>query len=148
MISFLLTLINFIRGIINGLKDPEFRGLFITLLVTLLIGMFFYHRAEGWSLFDSLYFSVITLSTVGYGDLAPTKIGSKLFTIMYIFMGIGILLGFVEKMSRTWRRKSTETEDTTEEKAAGRDDPTNAPAAEPREPLKKADDDPPGEQKE
>ncbi|MBN1880792.1 MAG: two pore domain potassium channel family protein [Deltaproteobacteria bacterium] len=114
MISFLLTLVNFVRSIVNGLKDPEFRGLFITLLVTLLIGSLFYHRAEGWSLLDSLYFSVITLSTVGYGDLAPTKIGSKIFTIMYIFMGIGILLGFVDKMFRVRYQKSTETK-----KAAG-----------------------------
>ena len=117
MISFFLTLINFIRSIIGGLKDPEFRGLFITLLVTLLIGSLFYHRAEGWSLFDSLYFSVITLSTVGYGDLAPTKIGSKIFTIMYIFMGIGILLGFVDKMFRVRYQKSTETQETAEAEA-------------------------------
>ena len=112
MISFLLTLVNFVRSIINGLKDPEFRGLFITLLITLLIGTLFYRRAEGWSLFDSLYFSVITLSTVGYGDLAPTRIGSKIFTIMYIFMGIGILLGFVEKMTRTLRQKPRESNNT------------------------------------
>jgi hypothetical protein len=118
MISFFLTLVNFVRGIINGLKDPEFRGLFFTLLITLIVGTLFYRRAEGWSLFDSLYFSVITLSTVGYGDLAPTKIGSKIFTIMYIFMGIGILLGFVEKMSRTWYRKSTEVQESIENKPA------------------------------
>jgi len=115
MISSFLTLVNFIRSIMNGLKDPEFRGLFFTLLITLIVGTLFYRRAEGWSLFDSLYFSVITLSTVGYGDLAPTKIGSKIFTIMYIFMGIGILLGFVEKMSRTWYRKSTEAREGIEE---------------------------------
>jgi len=128
MISFLLTLVNFVRGIINGLKDPEFRGLFITLLITLLIGTLFYRRAEGWSLFDSLYFSVITLSTVGYGDLAPTKIGSKIFTIMYIFMGIGILLGFVEKMTRTWRLKPTESQKTIEaEETLPLDDESPAP---------------------
>jgi len=128
MISFLLTLVNFVRSIINGMKDPEFRGLFITLLVTLLIGTLFYRRAEGWSLFDSLYFSVITLSTVGYGDLAPTKIGSKIFTIMYIFMGIGILLGFVEKMSRTWYRRSTDTQKTIQSEATHpEDDESPAP---------------------
>lgn len=137
MISFLLTLVNFVRRIINGLKDPEFRGLFITLLVTLLIGSLFYHRAEGWSLFDSLYFSVITLSTVGYGDLAPTRIGSKIFTIMYIFMGIGILLGFVEKMSRTWYRRSTEAQEAIE---AGTTHPTKEESPAPGHPHGRSED--------
>lgn len=137
MISFLLTLVNFVRGIINGLKDPEFRGLFITLVITLLIGTLFYRRAEGWSLFDSLYFSVITLSTVGYGDLAPTKIGSKIFTIMYIFMGIGILLGFVEKMTRTWRRKSTDTQKAIETEATR---PTDAESSAPGRPNNQPDE--------
>ena len=126
MISFLLTLVNFVRNIINGLKDPEFRGLFITLLITLLIGTLFYRRAEGWSLFDSLYFSVITLSTVGYGDLSPTKIGSKIFTIMYIFMGIGILLGFVEKMTRTWHQKPKDSQKTIEAETTQSPDPESS----------------------
>ena len=145
MISFFLTLVNFIRSIMNGLKDPEFRGLFFTLLITLIVGTLFYRRAEGWSLFDSLYFSVITLSTVGYGDLAPTKIGSKIFTIMYIFMGIGILLGFVEKMSRTWYRKSTEAREGIEE-GTKKDGKDISPA--PTGSLEKADaDDPPPDTK-
>lgn len=137
MISFLLTLFNFVRGIAGGLKDPEFRGLFITLLITLLIGTLFYRRAEGWSLFDSLYFSVITLSTVGYGDLAPTRIGSKIFTIMYIFMGIGILLGFVEKMTRTWRQKPTNTQETIETEPTR---PTDAESSTPERPNNQSDE--------
>jgi len=50
---------------------------------------------EGWSLLDAFYFSVMTLTTVGYGDFSPSTTAGKLFTIVYIFVGIGIILGFL-----------------------------------------------------
>ncbi|WP_269849570.1 potassium channel family protein [Methanosarcina horonobensis] len=44
---------------------------------------------------DSLYFSVITLTTVGYGDFTPQTVYGKIFTMIYIFFGLGILIGFI-----------------------------------------------------
>jgi voltage-gated potassium channel len=38
---------------------------------------------------------VITLTTVGYGDFSPSTTADKIFTMFYIFIGIGIILGFV-----------------------------------------------------
>jgi voltage-gated potassium channel len=67
--------------------------------VTLASGTLFYSRVEGWSTLDSLYFSVVTLTTVGYGDLAPSTAAAKVFTIFYIFVGIGIILGFVNAVA-------------------------------------------------
>lgn len=60
-----------------------------------MIGTFAYRYLEGWSYIDSLYFSVITLSTIGYGDFSPQTTGGKLFTIFYILLGIGVILAFV-----------------------------------------------------
>ncbi len=77
------------------LKDPKFRSLLSLLMITLGMGTFFYHYVEGWSLLDSFYFSVITLATVGYGDFTPKTDFGKIFTVMYIFLGLGILVGFV-----------------------------------------------------
>ena len=73
MISFFTTLFNFFRAVWRGLRDPEFQVLLTLTTVTLISGTLFYRYAEGWSVLDSLYFSVITLTTVGYGDLSPSS---------------------------------------------------------------------------
>lgn len=85
----------FAHAIQHMVRNPEFRLLLLAALVTLISGMFFYRRFEGWSLLDSLYFSVITLTTVGYGDFAPQTNAGKLFTIVYIIVGLGILAAFI-----------------------------------------------------
>jgi len=60
---------------------------------TLVVGTatIVYHFIEGWSWVDSLYFSVVAVTTVGFGDLTPTKDISKLFTVFYLLSGIAIV---------------------------------------------------------
>ena len=43
---------------------------------------------EGWSRFNTFYWSFITASTVGYGDIRPTKTGSKILAILIAFLGL------------------------------------------------------------
>jgi voltage-gated potassium channel Kch len=71
----------------------------ITILTVILgIGTAFYHYSEGWSLVDAFYFSTITLTTIGYGDLAPTTDSAKIFTAFYAIFGIGLMLYFVRSI--------------------------------------------------
>lgn len=98
MTSFFLTLARFIAAFVRGLKDHDFRAMFIGLVSLLFSGTIFYRLAEGWGIVDSLYFSVMTLSTVGYGDLHPTNQLSKIFTMLYLMMGTSVFLGFVAKV--------------------------------------------------
>jgi hypothetical protein len=47
-------------------------------------------NATDWTVVDTLYFAVTTCTTVGYGDLHPTTLAGKLFTICFIAVGIGM----------------------------------------------------------
>lgn len=85
----------FIKTIISFLRDKNYRDLLITTNLVLGLGTVSYHYIEGWSWVDSLYFSVITLTTIGYGDFSPSTDTGKLFTIFYILIGLGIILSFI-----------------------------------------------------
>lgn len=95
MFTLFTVLSRFIRGLWYGLKDPEFKGLLIFVIILLLSGTLFYTQIEHWRALDAFYFSVTTLTTIGFGDLAPKTDVGKLFTILFIFVGVGTLLGFI-----------------------------------------------------
>jgi voltage-gated potassium channel len=56
------------------------------------IGTVAYKLLEGWSWVKCFYFSVVSLTTVGYGDLYPTTDASRLFTALYVLTGVAITL--------------------------------------------------------
>lgn len=76
-------------------KPPRIRNIALIVLVVLSIGTVFYHYVEKLRWLDSLYFSVISLATVGYGDITPKTDLGKLFTIFYVMIGIGIFAAAV-----------------------------------------------------
>jgi len=85
----------FFRTIVSFLKNDDYRDLLITTFIILAAGTVVYHFLEGWDWIDSIYFSIITLTTVGYGDFSPQTAEGKIFTIFYIIVGIGIILSFI-----------------------------------------------------
>ena len=85
----------FLKTIISFIQDREYRDLFVTTLVIIGLGSTVYHFLEGWSWIDSVYFCMITLTTIGYGDFTPQTDGGKIFTMFYILIGLGIILSFI-----------------------------------------------------
>ncbi len=79
--------------------------------ILLLSGTVFYWAVEDWTLIQSLYFSVVTLTTVGYGDLSPTRDFSRIFTIIYIFIGLGVLVAFLSSLAKHYIRHKVEIAD-------------------------------------
>lgn len=71
-----------------------FRTAAAATVALLSIGVVFYHVVEKFSWIDSLYFCVITLTTIGYGDLVPKTDLGKLFTVFYVLAGIGVIATF------------------------------------------------------
>lgn len=94
--------LSFVHEHLTGVKPPAgFLPALGILSVLLTAGTLFYSHNEKWSYLDSLYFSVTTLATVGFGDLHPTNSASKIFTMFFIFMGVGLALYVVSTFSKS-----------------------------------------------
>jgi voltage-gated potassium channel len=101
LIGLFVILRRFVRAIRDAWRsDQAFRTL-LALVVSLLVsGTTFFTLVEGWSVLDSFYFSVTTLTTVGFGDPAPATAAGKIFTILYIFVGLGVIGGFINVLAK------------------------------------------------
>jgi len=94
--------------LVDVFRDKESRPVFYWAGGMLLAGVLVYHWLEGWSYLDALYFCVVSLATVGYGDLTPTTPLAKVFTIIYLINGIGILLALFDRIRVVRARSSGE----------------------------------------
>lgn len=72
-------------------NDPLQRLQFSLLVLLLLniLGTVVYMLLEHWSVLDALYMTVITIATVGYGEVRPLTPAGQVFTIVLIYLGIG-----------------------------------------------------------
>ncbi len=69
---------------------------FLVFIASIAIYLFENNAAGGnvSDLYDALYWSVVTISTVGYGDITPLTVGGRLVTIILILSGLGVLSFF------------------------------------------------------
>lgn len=61
------------------------------LLALPLLGTLGYTVIERWSVFDALYMSIITVTTIGFGEVHPLSEPGRAFTIVYILAGVGVV---------------------------------------------------------
>lgn len=99
MFSFGLTFIRVYQGIARSWASPIFRSTLMLAILVLLSGTLFYRTVEGWNWVDSLYFSVMTAATIGFGDLTPTTPISKVFTIFYAISSVGVFVALVTQIA-------------------------------------------------
>lgn len=88
------------RSLFHAVQEPEVQCVFTLALTLILIATIFYWLVEGWSLLDAAYFAVVTIATVGFGDFAPQTALGKIFTIGYVFAGIGIFVAAVTALAQ------------------------------------------------
>jgi voltage-gated potassium channel len=73
-----------------------YRSLAAATLALIGLGTVVFHWLEGWGWIDSFYFSVVAVTTVGFGDFAPQTDAGKLFTVLYIVVGISLIATFLD----------------------------------------------------
>lgn len=85
----------------------EFRLIAFLAIIVLSIGMVFYQIVEDLTWVDAFYFSVISFTTVGYGDISPQTNAGKLFTAIYLIIGIAIFGAFINNLIKSRLAKRT-----------------------------------------
>jgi hypothetical protein len=98
MISLILIIKRFWSVLKLGWSEPEFRGLSIFLGVWVGLGTVIYSVYEPWTITESFYFCVMTLTTIGYGDFAPSGSIMQIYTVFYAVLGIGFFVAFNAKL--------------------------------------------------
>ena len=102
MIPLLLAAKGLALAIVAVWRDPETKALPVVAGVLVLTGTLFYWRFEDWTIIEALYFCIVTLTTVGYGDFAPTTAGTQIFTIVYILTGFGVLVALLTSVAEKY----------------------------------------------
>lgn len=87
----------------------------------LFIGTLFFHLVEGWRFIDAFYYTGITLTTVGYGDFTPTQDISKIVSVLFAFLGIGIVFYSVTLLAEGYFERQAKRVQALREKHAGHD---------------------------
>jgi len=83
------------RGIKMDMVAFRFWSFLCGLLLVVGAGTAGFATIEGFALIDAFYFSVVTITTVGFGDLHPVTPAGKVLAVMLILMGVGTFTGMV-----------------------------------------------------
>lgn len=104
-----------IRTIFFGLRDvgrdERVRGLLFFAFSMIALATVTFWLAEDWSLLDAAFFSVVTISTVGYGNLVPETVIGKLFAMFYILIGLGVFVAAASAVAEALLRRREDDHD-------------------------------------
>lgn len=78
--------------------SPLFR--LLSVVIYYIVGVYYYHSTEDWTVIDSVYFVTVSVATIGYGDLHPSSDSGRLFTSFYLIAGLLFVLSAVDELVR------------------------------------------------
>ena len=88
----------------------KFMFAIIIFLIFLSGGIIVYSTIEGWRPIDSAYFTIATVTTIGYGDIVPQTDLGKIFTMFFSFFGIGMAFYFFTLFGKYIYKKTFQVE--------------------------------------
>ena len=90
MLHWLVAALKSILGDAKQLHRSSLLPLIVPFFLLIVVGTIVYALLEDWTLFDSLYATIITITTVGYGDLSPQTQSGRIFAIFFTLVAIGL----------------------------------------------------------
>ncbi|WP_029330090.1 potassium channel family protein [Exiguobacterium oxidotolerans] len=100
MIAFFILMRNMFHVVRILFRQEEQKAVMFSVVFLLAVGMFFYHSVEKLTYLDSVYLAVMTLTTVGYGDVHPITPLGKIFSMVYVLLGIGVISAVIANFNR------------------------------------------------
>lgn len=88
----------FFHGQVESMGRYRIAALFSSLITLVAGGTVFFKYIEGWSWIDAYFFTVVTLSTVGYGRLVPETFVGKIGATVFIFVGLGVFAVAIQQI--------------------------------------------------
>lgn len=77
---------------LKSAKSRRFLSDLVKLVLLILFGTLGFMLVEGWNFLDALFMTVTTLATVGYGEVHPLTEAGKLYAVVLILIGAGVML--------------------------------------------------------
>ncbi len=103
--------------------DKEAQPVLIYAALLIAAGAVLFHWIEKWGWLDSVYFTVVTITTIGFGDFfSQTKLG-KIVTIFYGLNGVALLLMLFDHIRRIRVREFTKANELVTDELKKRTEP-------------------------
>lgn len=89
-------------------QTAQFGLVALALLILIISSITFFHFVENWNWLDSYYFTIVTIATVGYGDIYPTTDIGKVGATIVIMIGIALFSTFATMLLKRRALKNLE----------------------------------------
>ena len=73
----------------------------VMIVAVLIVGTLGFHFIEGWPLLESAYVATQTVTTVGYGDITPQTHTGRIFSLIFMLLGVGTVLYGLTQIARS-----------------------------------------------
>ena len=93
-----------------------FKYMMLTTLICIGIGGVTIHYAEGMSFSDGLWWSFVTATTVGYGDISPSTIPGRIIATVLMLVGIGLIGSLTSTITTLFFQKHEQKSETSRDK--------------------------------